>query len=63
MNSETSLQRLLLSQLLEIWALFHQSQDSLEGLRELTNENGSLLIFDEVMTGFRVGYNCAQGHY
>ena len=35
----------------------------LEGLRELTTENGSLLIFDEVMTGFRVGYNCAQGHY
>lgn len=35
----------------------------LEGLRELTKENGSLLIFDEVMTGFRVGYNCAQGHY
>ncbi|WP_411197881.1 glutamate-1-semialdehyde 2,1-aminomutase [Sporosarcina sp. ANT_H38] len=35
----------------------------LEGLRELTEKNGSLLIFDEVMTGFRVGYNCAQGHY
>ena len=35
----------------------------LEGLRELTKENGSLLIFDEVMTGFRVGFNCAQGHY
>lgn len=35
----------------------------LEGLRELTKENGSLLIFDEVMTGFRVGYNCAQGHF
>ncbi|HEY4601158.1 MAG TPA: glutamate-1-semialdehyde 2,1-aminomutase [Cerasibacillus sp.] len=35
----------------------------LEGLREITRENGSLLIFDEVMTGFRVGYHCAQGHY
>lgn len=35
----------------------------LEGLRELTKENGTLLIFDEVMTGFRVGYNCAQGYY
>ncbi|CAM3822180.1 glutamate-1-semialdehyde 2,1-aminomutase [Alkalicoccus chagannorensis] len=33
----------------------------LEGVRELTNEHGSLLIFDEVMTGFRVGYHCAQG--
>ncbi|RFU65895.1 glutamate-1-semialdehyde 2,1-aminomutase [Peribacillus glennii] len=35
----------------------------LKGLRELTSNNGSLLIFDEVMTGFRVGYNCAQGHF
>jgi len=35
----------------------------LEGLRELTKANGSLLIFDEVMTGFRVGYNCAQGYF
>lgn len=35
----------------------------LEGLREITTKNGSLLIFDEVMTGFRVGYNCAQGYF
>lgn len=35
----------------------------LEGLRELTEQYGSLLIFDEVMTGFRVHYNCAQGRY
>lgn len=35
----------------------------LEELRTITEENGTLLIFDEVMTGFRVGYNCAQGYY
>ncbi|MGE7622817.1 glutamate-1-semialdehyde 2,1-aminomutase [Viridibacillus sp. NPDC096237] len=35
----------------------------LEGLRELTSNAGSLLIFDEVMTGFRVGYHSAQGHF
>lgn len=35
----------------------------LEGLREITKEYGSLLVFDEVMTGFRVGYNCAQGYF
>lgn len=35
----------------------------LEGLREITKEYGSLLIFDEVMTGFRVALNCAQGLY
>ncbi|UHA75839.1 glutamate-1-semialdehyde 2,1-aminomutase [Paenibacillus sp. 481] len=33
----------------------------LEGLRDITTTHGSLLIFDEVMTGFRVHYNCAQG--
>jgi glutamate-1-semialdehyde 2,1-aminomutase len=32
----------------------------LEGLRELTQENGSLLVFDEVMTGFRISYGGAQ---
>ncbi|WP_313801046.1 glutamate-1-semialdehyde 2,1-aminomutase [Cytobacillus sp.] len=35
----------------------------LEGLREITTLYGALLIFDEVMTGFRVGYNCAQGYF
>jgi glutamate-1-semialdehyde 2,1-aminomutase len=35
----------------------------LEGLREITKEYGALLIFDEVMTGFRVDYNCAQGYF
>ena len=32
----------------------------LEGLRKLTSENGALLIFDEVITGFRVAYGGAQ---
>jgi len=35
----------------------------LEGLRTLTEEVGSLLIFDEVMTGFRVGPGGAQGRF
>lgn len=35
----------------------------LQELRNLTTENGTILIFDEVMTGFRVGFNCAQGYY
>ena len=35
----------------------------LEGLRTLTEANGALLIFDEVMTGFRVSRGGAQGHY
>lgn len=35
----------------------------LEALREVTAEHGSLLIFDEVMTGFRVHIGCAQALY
>jgi len=35
----------------------------LEQLRDLTREYGALLIFDEVMTGFRVGFHSAQGLY
>ncbi|TRZ37397.1 glutamate-1-semialdehyde-2,1-aminomutase [Niallia circulans] len=35
----------------------------LQGLREITDQYGALLIFDEVMTGFRVDYGCAQGYF
>ncbi|MGG2095257.1 glutamate-1-semialdehyde 2,1-aminomutase [Bacillus sp. S13(2024)] len=35
----------------------------LQGLRDVTTEYGALLIFDEVMTGFRVAYNCGQGYF
>ncbi len=35
----------------------------LETLRELCTQHGALLIFDEVMTGFRVGLGGAQGLY
>ena len=35
----------------------------LEGLRELTREHGALLVFDEVMTGFRISYGGAQAKF
>ena len=35
----------------------------LEALRDVCDENGSVLIFDEVMTGFRVSLQGAQGFY
>lgn len=38
-------------------------KEFLEGLRELTKENGALLVFDEVMTGFRVAYGGAQQYF
>lgn len=35
----------------------------LQGLRKLCDENESILIFDEVITGFRLGIDGAQGYY
>ncbi|KAJ3701621.1 hypothetical protein LUZ61_005326 [Rhynchospora tenuis] len=35
----------------------------LNALREITKENGTLLIFDEVMTGFRLAYGGAQEYF
>ncbi|MDR7522115.1 MAG: aspartate aminotransferase family protein [Armatimonadota bacterium] len=35
----------------------------LEGLRELANGIGALLVFDEVVTGFRLAYGGAQAYY
>lgn len=35
----------------------------LQGLRELCTKNGALLVFDEVITGFRLGFTGAQGRF
>ena len=37
--------------------------DFLQTLRDVCDQYGAVLIFDEVMTGFRVGLNSAQGLY
>jgi glutamate-1-semialdehyde 2,1-aminomutase len=38
-------------------------RDFLDAMRKLCDQQGSVLIFDEVMTGFRVGLGSAQGLY
>lgn len=35
----------------------------LQGLRDLSTKYGALLVFDEVMTGFRIAYGGAQSHF
>jgi glutamate-1-semialdehyde 2,1-aminomutase len=37
--------------------------DFLPGLRKICDDHGSLLIFDEVITGFRLSLSGAQGYY
>jgi glutamate-1-semialdehyde 2,1-aminomutase len=39
------------------------TKEFLVGLRELTKKHGALLVFDEVMTGFRVAYGGAQEYF
>jgi glutamate-1-semialdehyde 2,1-aminomutase len=39
------------------------TKEFLTGLRELTTKYGALLVFDEVMTGFRISYGGAQEHF
>ncbi len=34
-----------------------------DGIRELTKDNGALLVFDEVMTGFRISHRGAQAKF
>ena len=35
----------------------------LQGLRKLTEENDILLVFDEILSGFKTGTSCIQGYY
>ena len=43
--------------------LLIQENSFLKKLREITSKNNSLLIFDEVITGFRIGFEGAAGYY
>ncbi|SEL73743.1 glutamate-1-semialdehyde 2,1-aminomutase [Parapedobacter koreensis] len=43
--------------------LLIQEKEYIQFLRDITKENGSLLIFDEVITGFRLGFEGAAAHY
>src|SRR6201986_412437 len=40
-----------------------QDKEYLQNLRDICSENGTLLIFDEVISGFRIGFEGAAGYY
>ena len=39
------------------------TKEFLQGLRDLSTKYGALLVFDEVMTGFRIAYGGAQEYF
>lgn len=43
--------------------LLIQTQEYVEFLRQITHDHGALLIFDEVITGFRLGFEGAAAYY
>ena len=43
--------------------LLLQTPEYLKNLRDICTQNGTLLIFDEVISGFRIGFEGAAGYY
>ena len=39
------------------------TKEFLQLLRDITKEYGTVLIFDEVITGFRLNYNSSVGYF
>lgn len=49
--------------IMEPVALLHPQEQFLQKVRDLTTQNGAVLIFDEIITGFRFGKGGAQERY
>lgn len=69
-NEPATLERLFMEHPSRIAAVimepvnFHEPEDDfLSVVRDLTHENGALLIFDEIITGFRMAMGGAQEYY
>ena len=69
-NSLTSLEAVLDANRGEVAAVFVDpasgdvpAQGFLEGVRDLAHAHGALLVFDEIITGFRLALGGAQEHY
>lgn len=48
---------------LGVGGMIPADREFLKGLRELCDETGTLLLFDEVITGFRLGLGGGQGYF
>lgn len=54
---------IILEPVLGAGGMIPAEKEFLKGLREYCNDTGALLIFDEVITGFRLGLSGAQGYF
>ena len=61
--SHEKLACVILEPVLGAGGMIPAKKDFLKGLREYCDNAGTLLIFDEVITGFRLGLSGAQGYY
>lgn len=43
--------------------IFMNVGNALQGIKDIAHEDGALLCFDEVMTGFRIAKGCAQEYF
>jgi glutamate-1-semialdehyde 2,1-aminomutase len=60
-QSENGVAAIVIEPIAGNMGLVPAEEDFLEGLRELCDEHGALLIFDEVMSGFRASLTGSQG--
>ena len=63
LGSRDDIAAVLVDPAMHVGGLWGNTKDYLEALRERTRDAGVVLIFDEVITGFRLGLGGAQAYY
>ncbi|KAJ1495539.1 glutamate-1-semialdehyde-2,1-aminomutase, partial [Baffinella frigidus] len=62
-NKEEGIAAIILEPVVGNAGFIVPTKEFLLGLRKICDDNGVLLVFDEVMTGFRISYGGAQGYF
>lgn len=63
LSEDTDIAAVILDPAMHAGGLWGSQKEFLQSLREVTNKHGVLLIFDEVITGFRMAPGGAQAHF
>merc|ERR1719329_502561 len=62
-NAEEGIAAIVLEPVVGNSGFIPPTKEFLEGLRKICDDNKIVLVFDEVMTGFRISYGGAQKHF